>query len=87
MPPKKEPMTKRKATAAQAPNKRVKIEPTTPKENEPANANAPVENSPIKSVMNLHSIPPVLPETTYIHPLITPPFADVQVIQLPLKKH
>ena len=80
-------MTKRKATAAQAPNKRVKTEPTTTKENEPANTHAHVENPSIKSVMNLHGIPPVLPETAYIHPLITPPFADVQVIQFPLKKH
>ena len=80
-------MTKKKATAAQGPNKRVKTEPTARKENEPADVNTPVENSPIKSVMNLHGILPVLPETAYIHPLITPPFADVQVIQLPLKKH
>ena len=85
--PKKEPMSKRKLTAAQAPNKRIKTEPTAPKENEPANANAPAGNSPSKMVMNLHGIPRVLPDTAYIHPLITPPFAEVQVLQLPLEKH
>jgi len=87
MPPKKEPMSKRKLTAAQAPNKRIKLEPNSPKESESANANAPVGNSPSKMVMNLHGIPPVLPDTAYIHPLITPPFADVQVIQVPSEKH
>jgi len=87
MPPKKEPMSKRKLNATQAPNKRIKTEPTSPKENESANANATGGNSPSKMVMNLHGIPPVLPDTAYINPLITPPFADVQVIQVPLKKH
>jgi len=43
MPPEKQPMSKRKLTATQAPNKRTKTEPASLKENESPNAIANAE--------------------------------------------
>ena len=79
--PKKESLAKRKAAAAQVPNER--SEPSAPKPNEQNASNASVDNGTTKSVMNLHGIPPVLPDNIYIHPNIIPPFADVQVLRHP----
>jgi len=81
MPSKKKTLIKRKTTATQTPSKRVKTETTTPKPNE--QINMLVSKSSMKLVMNLHGIPPILPDTIYINPHITPPFANIQILQPP----
>jgi hypothetical protein len=78
MPPRKESLSsKRKTAAAQGPSKKAKTELAL----SAAKDASKVLRSPSKHVMNLHGIPPVLPDSVYVNPHIIPPFADIQILQ------